>query len=298
MNGMLTSIRRTPYQSIATFLVLFLTLSLSLTILFSLSFLHGILSYVETRPQVTAYFKADTPENDIFKIRDELSASGQIQSAKYISKQDAYNIYKQSNKDNPLLLEMVSADILPPSLEIYAKKPEYLPQIAAFVKKSPGVDEVNFQKVIVDRLLTLTNIIRKSSLVFFTFLMVTTVFVLITITHFKVALKKDEIELLRLLGASNFYIKKPFLSEAIFFGVLSSAISFTLFLGILFYLNPFISSYIRGINNLSLNFFDAYQLTVWPINITFLGILFGTITIFGVAISLIASLLATGKYTK
>lgn len=135
MSSMLTSIRRTPYQSLAAFLVLFLTLFLSVTILFSLSFLYGLLGYVETRPQVTVYFKSDTQEGDVFKLRDELISAGKVESAKYISKDEAYTIYKESNKDNPLLLEMVSSDILPPSLEIYAKKPIFLPEIAEYVKK-------------------------------------------------------------------------------------------------------------------------------------------------------------------
>lgn len=96
-------------------------------------------------------------------------------------------------------------------------------------KKNPAVDEVNFQKVIIDRLLSLTNIIRQISFAFFGYLMLMTIIILITITHFKVALKRDEIEILRLLGASNFYIKKPFLGEALFFGATSAIGAFALF---------------------------------------------------------------------
>jgi cell division transport system permease protein len=298
MSEILTSIRRTPYQSVAAMLVLFLTLFLSLAILFSVSFLYGLLGYVETRPQVTVYFKPETPENDIFKLREQLMATEKVSDAKYISKKEAFDIYKESNKDNPLLLEMVSADILPPSLEIYATKPTFLPEIAEFVQKDPGVDEVNFQKVIIDRLLTLTNIIRQTSFVFFAFLMIATTIILITITHFKVALKKDEIELYRLLGASNFYIRKPFLVEAMFFGVTSAAAAFLIFGGIIFYLLPFMGSYLRGISQLAINFFDLYSVTIWPVNSVYFGILFGTIAFFGILISIIASLLATHKYLK
>lgn len=298
MTAILKAVRRTPYQSSAAFLVLFLTLFLSILILFSLSFLNGLLAYVETRPQVTVYFKPDTEESNIFNLRDDLSASGKVSSVKYISKQDAYNIYKESNKDNPLLLEMVSSDILPPSLEVYATKPTFLPEIAEFVKKNPGVDDVNFQKVIIDKLLTLTSIIRKTALIFFVYLVIMTIIILITITHFKVALKKDEIELLRLLGASGFYIKKPFLQEALFFGVVSAAVSFLLFVGILLYLNPFISSYIRGINTLEVATIGSQQLTVWPLSAPFLAVLFSITTFFGIIISSIATLLATQKYIK
>src|SRR3989338_2001577 len=143
--------------------------------------------------------------------------SNQIQSIKYVSKDEAYKIYKELNKDNPLLLEMVSSDILPASLEIFAKNPTDLPKIATYLKKQPGIDEVNFQKDIVDKLLSLTDVLRKTAIIFFIFLICLSILVLLTTTLFKIALKKDEIELLRLLGASNLYIKIPFLLEAILF---------------------------------------------------------------------------------
>src|SRR3989344_1029773 len=126
MNEILTSIRRTPYQSFAAFLILFFTLFLSTIMFISLSFLYGLLGYVETRPQVTVYFQTKTPQNEIFNIRDKLMNSDKVESIKYISKADAYKIYKELNKDNPLLLEMVTSDNLPASLEIFAKKPTFL----------------------------------------------------------------------------------------------------------------------------------------------------------------------------
>src|SRR3989339_601162 len=146
MREIISSIKRTPYQSLTAFLVLLLTLFLSLILFVSLSFINSGLSYLETRPQVTIYFQTKTPENDIFKVRDELSASGKVSSIKYISQKEAFNIYKDMNKDNPLLLEMVTSDILPPSLEVYAKKPSFLPEIAEFLNKQNGVDEVQYQK--------------------------------------------------------------------------------------------------------------------------------------------------------
>lgn len=297
MNEILTSIRRTPYQSLSAFLVLFFSLFLTVTLFVSLSFLYGILGYIETRPQVTAYFQTKTAESDIFKIRDELNQSGKVLSIKYISKNEAFEIYKNLNKDNPLLLEMVSADILPPSLEIYAKKPVFLPEIAEYLKKQPGIDEVQFQKDIVDRLLTLTSILRKITLIFFSFLILMSIVVLTTTTMFKIALKKDEIELLRLLGATNFYIRKPFFFESVILGFFASVSSFLILLGLLLYMGPFLNSYLRGIPSLSLNL-NMYQLTVWPLNATFLVTTFAISSLFGMGIAAIGSLLATQKYLK
>lgn len=297
MKEILTSIRRTPYQSLAAFLILYFTLFLSTVMFISLSFLYGLLGYVETKPQVTVYFQTNTTKNDIFKVRDKLLNSGKIQSIKYVSKEDAFKIYKQLNKDNPLLLEMVSSDILPASLEIFAKKPTYLPELADFLKKEAGVDEVNFQKDILDRLLTLTGILRKTAVVFFIFLIFLAILVLTTTTLFKIALKKDEIELLRLLGATNFYIKRPFLLEAVLFGVTASVGSFVIILAFLIYLKPFFVSYLKDISQLTLSLYIS-KLTVWPLNIAFLSTAFFLSLFFGVGIAILATLLATQKYLK
>ena len=297
MREIFTSLRRTPYQSLAAFSVLFFTLFLSLVLFISLSFVNGFLSYLETRPQVTVYFQTKTPENNIFKVRDELAASGKTLAIKYINQRQAFQIYKDLNKDNPLLLEMVSADILPPSLEIYAKKPIYLPEIAEYLKKQGDVDEVQYQKDIVDKLLSLINFLRKSSLVFFIYLIFMSIVVLTTSTLFKIALKKDEIELLRLLGASNNYIRKPYLAEGLFLGSAASFISFLIVIETFLYFNTFLKSYLAGVPALTLDLY-ATRLTVWPMNPIFFTAMFSLSLVFGCAIAIVSSYLATNKYLK
>jgi cell division transport system permease protein len=295
MRDFLISIKRTPFQSAASFLVLFFSLFLTFFLLFSLAFFEGILAYLETRPQIIAYFQPKTNENEIFKIRDELVSSGKVLSIKYTNQKEAFENYKKMNQDNPLLLEMVSADILPPSLEIYAKKPIFLPQIAEYLKKQPSIDEVQFQKDILERLLTLTSILRKVSFSFFGYLFLMTTAVLVALSHFKLALKKEEIELLSLLGASSFYIRKPFLKESVLMAFFTSIFSFALALLLLFYFQPFLNSYLQGITALSVNVL-GFSFNVWPINWVFLLAIFFLTSFFGIVISLFSTFLATSKY--
>ena len=297
MKEIWTSIRRTPYQSLSAFLILFFTLFLSLMLFVSLTFLNSILSYLETKPQVTVYFQTKTPETQIFKVRDELMSSGKVLSLKYISKNEAFNIYKQLNKDNPLLLEMVSADILPPSLEIYAKKPIFLPEIAEYLKKQGDIDEVQYEKDIIDKLLVLTNTIRKSALIFFSYLIIMSILVLTTMILFKIALKESEITLLRLIGATNSYIRKPYILESLFLGVVASILSFGVFTILTLYFGVFLQSYLKGVGTLSVDLWN-YQLIVWPFNYIFFGIVFVSNLVFGAVIATVASYIATNKYLK
>lgn len=298
MNELWTSIRRTPYQSLASFLILFFTLFLALFFFNMISFFYGILSYVEGKPQVTVYFQNQTKDDDVKRLQQELTSTGKTVSVKYISKQDALKIYRDLNKNNPLLLEMVSADILPASLEVYAKRPEYLSQIADYLKKQPGVDEVVFQKDIVDKLVSLTTVLRRVSLFIFLFLLTISFIVLMTTTAFKIALKKDEIELLRLLGASTFYIRKPFLLEGSFFGAISGTLAFVIFYLIFFYLSPFLSSYLTGIPQLPFLNLGSSNVYVWPPSINFMLLSFSLTIFSGILIGLVGNFLSTSKYIK
>ncbi len=295
MRELLTSIRRTPYQSMAVFSSLFLTLFLSLLLVFCLNFLYGLLGYVESRPQVTIYFQNEASEASILTVKNDLEKSGKVESVKYMSKNDAYSLYKQLNKDNPLLLEMVTPDVLPASLEIFAKKPTFLPEIANYLNTVPGKDEVNFQKNVVDKLLSLTSIVRAMSLTFFIFLMGTTIIILMTITHFKVALRKEEIELLRLMGASTGYVRKPFMDQALFLGFIAATIVYLLFGGILFFIYPSMHGYLSGIQSLFIDV-GPYQLTVWPISIEYGAGLYILLVSFGMGIASLATYFATHKY--
>lgn len=297
MREILTSLKRTPYQTAAAFLVLFFTLLLAGILFVSLSFLQGLLKYVETRPQVIVYFQSKTPESEILAVRDNAMNTGKVSNVKYVSKQEAYKIYKDLTKDNPLLLEMTSADVLPASLEIFAKQPEYLPQIAEFLKTQPRVDEVQFQKTVVDRLLNLTNVVRKATMVLFSYLIIMSIIVLITTTSFKIALKKDEIELLQLIGATKWYIKKPFVKENVFLGFVAATLSTGLLAGILFLSQNALGSYLQGIPALHLDLgYSLGSIPLWPLNPIFLLTTYGIISAFGIAIGFIASYFGTDRY--
>lgn len=298
MNEILKSIKRTPYQSFASFLILFFTLFLSLFFFYLTSFFYGALAYVETKPEVTVYFDTKTPEADIFKTRDALLKSGKVSAVKYTSQQDALKIYRDLNRDDPLLLEMVSAEILPASLGFTTKQPEHLAQIAESLKKQTGVDEVEYQKSTIDRLFTFTTILRRVSLFVFIVLLTISMVVLVTTTAFKIALKKDEIELMQLLGASNGYIRSPFLLEGVFFGVLSASAAFMTFYFIYFYLQTFLKSYLSNIPQLAFFNLGHLELYTWPPSLYFIILSYGAIVLFGALIGFLGNLISTSKYIK
>ncbi len=295
MNDILTSLRRTPYQTFAAFSVLFFTLLLSGLMFISLSFLQSLLQYVETRPRIIVYFQTKATEEEIFKVRDAITELNKTEDIRYVSKKEAFTIYKEFTKNDPLLLEMTSPDILPASLEIDAKQPSYLSEIADFAKNQGGVDEVQYQQDIVENLLNLTSTVRKTTIVFFSYLLFMSVIVLATTTSFKIALKKEEILLTRLLGATKWYIRRPFVNESVFLGLTATTFANIFLMGTLISMNSFLQDYFAGIPSLNISY-GLLTLQVWPFNIGFALLTVGVTALFSLVIALIASFTATNRY--
>ena len=129
------NIRRSPYQAFAAILIMTLTFLVVSFFTFLLVGSSKIVNFFESKPQVTAFFKNDAPQADINGLENQLSKSGKVASIKYLSKEDALNIYREQNKDDPLLLDLVTADVLPASIEVQATKAEKLDDLAGIVNK-------------------------------------------------------------------------------------------------------------------------------------------------------------------
>src|SRR3989344_1701091 len=114
-------IRRSPYQAFAAISVMTLTFLVGgLFVLLSIGS-SVVLNYFEQKPQITVFFTDEKKETDIVALEDKLKQNKKVAAVKYISKDEALEIYKQQFQKDPLLLEMVSADILPASLEVSAE---------------------------------------------------------------------------------------------------------------------------------------------------------------------------------
>src|SRR3989344_5056241 len=132
----LRNIRRSPYQAMAAVLIMMLTF---LTISFFTFLLSGssrVINFFESKPQVTAFFKNEAKQSDINALEKQVKNTGKVASLKFVSKQEALKIYRQQNKDDPLLLDLVTADILPASLEISAYRINDLSGISEMLKES------------------------------------------------------------------------------------------------------------------------------------------------------------------
>ena len=160
-------------------------------------------------------------------LKKDLSSYNGIKEITFISKEKALTIYKEQNKDNPLLTEMVTASILPASFEITVSEPEILEEIYQnYSTKTDVIDEIIYQKDIINSLLNWTNAIRKIGFAIILIIGSISFLTMVTIIGMKITNRKDEIKISRLLGASSFYVKKPFLLEGIIYGLIGSVFGF------------------------------------------------------------------------
>ncbi len=221
-NSIWTHMRRSPYQTFAAILTMFLTFLLGGVFALTTGTSLAILRYFESKPQLTVFFmeKAGKPEADA--LTTTLQEMGKVASTKFVSKEDALAIYKEQNKNDPLLLEMVTADILPASLEVTATEPRFLSELEPVIKQADGVEEVIFQKDVVDALLSWTNAIRITGGTLAGLLAIDSLLIIMTVIGLKIAMKKEEIEILKLIGASQWYIRKPFILEGGIYGIVGA----------------------------------------------------------------------------
>lgn len=279
------NIRRSPYQAIAAITIMLLTF---LAVSFFTILLFGssrVISYFESKPQVTAFFKNETKQSQIDELKNKIQSTGKVSTIKFLTKQDALKIYREQNKNDPLLLDLVTADILPASLEISTLKVEDLGGVSETLKSSPYIQEVIYQKDVVSTLTQWTNGLRKFGLLIIFVLSFASILIMMMIVGIKISQKKEDIEIMRLIGATNWHIRWPFILEGIFYGVFGAFLGWAISSAGLLYATPFFADFFRGI-------------PIFPVSwIFYLGLLGGELVLAGL-LGVVASYLAVLRYLK
>ena len=294
----LKQLRRNPYQTIGVLFALFFSFLILLLFSFSILLLTRLVNYIETQPQVTVYFLKTTAKSDIFRLREELINTGMVKEANFISQDQALKIYKELNKNEPLLLEMVSKEALPASLEVFTLKPEYLEKIAKYARQDPGVEEVAYQQDIVDSLIKVTDSVKRTAALFLLAQFLIVFFVIFTTIVFKIIAKKDEIETMRLLGATRFFIIKPLLKQNLAINFIAAFSSSVFFGGLYLYGASGLHNFLSGIPTLIFFTTPWFSADIWPLNFPMFIILSGFTLVVGYVLIWITTLFAASKYIK
>lgn len=248
LSSALTAIRRSPYQTFAAILILSITFFIGYTFSLTAFGTEQILRYFETRPQITGFFKVDAPQTTIDALQKSMQAKPYVNQVTIISKEKALELYRQDNQKDPMMLELVTEDILPASIEVSGKNASDLNQIQQDLQGSDGVDEVVYAKDVVTSLTKWTSSMRYIGIASVAILAFTSFLIVFIITGMKVATQKKSIQIVRLLGASKWYVNAPFVYEGMIYGLVGSIIGWSaMYVGLL-YSTPWLTDFLGSVS--------------------------------------------------
>lgn len=209
-------------SNISIMTVTFLVLGFFLSV--SVGFQTAIKT-LEEQAQVTLFFKDEFSEESILELQQKLMVDARVLEVTYVSKEDAFRIFTNLNKDEPILLEAVSKDILPASLEIKTTKLTSLSELAAELEEVEGIEEIKFFKDIVDTFRYWARVISVvGGILIIVFLGLSFAIIMATL-RLMISTKGEELEIMKLVGASDKYVRDPLLFQGTVFGLISATIA-------------------------------------------------------------------------
>lgn len=277
---------RNIFLSIATTSVMVLTL-------FGLGFFMIInqisdqaLTSLQSKVDINVYIKESLEQADLQKFNEYVQQIPQVESSEIIDKEKALAIYKERFKENPVLIDSIQfldTNPLPVTLIIQAKTSEDYTTIWEAIKQYPGFDttvessdysdDKNVAKETIDQLNKIINTTRSVGLVVIIVLSVIAILITYNTIRLTMYSYRNEIEIMRLVGASDTQIKGPFFVEGILFGVFGTFISFLILFMVVFLISEPVNNFIPGSDPLSEYLFNNILLIV-GIKLT-VGVLLG-----------------------
>ena len=233
---------RNSFVTAASILVMTTTLFVLGCFIFLDAMLEQTLDNISERVDINIYFEPDASESDILAIRDSIEELPEVESATYQSADEVFDDFEDRNENDDIINDALDElDEIPfgAVINVLATDPSLYPQINEFINSDETLTEdgeniiqdANFNRN-ADAIQRLTDIINTvdflsiAVLVFFAFISI-----LITFNTVRLAIynSRDEISVMKLVGASNTYIRGPFMIEGIMYGIASALISLLLF---------------------------------------------------------------------
>jgi cell division transport system permease protein len=245
---------------------------------------------LEQQTQITTFFEDTFTEDKILALQKQLDSDIRISSTEYISKQKALEIFMELNKDEPLLLESVSANILPASLNIKTKQIENLKVIAEELSKTEGVEGVKFFRDVVESFQAIAGVIYVVGFILSTVFLFISYATIVLLLRTYINRRGTELGILKLVGASNEYVKKPILTQSLFFSMVSGILA-----SIIIFITAFALQKIYGFSqSLLIPFTEGAEISIFA----FSAILSGIILLSGLILGFIGSTSAVKKYLE
>jgi cell division transport system permease protein len=251
-----------------------------------------LISYLREKADISVYFKEGVPEEEILKLEEEISKMPEVKEVKYFSKEGAFEEFKKRYKENPILMEALSeigANPFLASLSIKAKEASQYEAIINFLneKNSQFIEKIDYyqRKPLIERIFSIISNFEKGGILLSTILILISVLVTFNTVRLAIINFGEEISVQRLVGASNWFIRGPFIVQGIISGILAAIFSLFLLAISCWFLSPKIEVLFEGL--------DVFKIFSEKI-----AILISIQFLAGIFLGVISSLIAIRRYLK
>lgn len=293
---------RNAYVSLAAIYVITITLFVIASAIFLNQLLQHTLNIIQERVDINVYFERTAPQEEIDAVVQMIKSMDDVVSnVDYSSREEVLANYRERNQKNKVALQALEAlDDNPfgASLAISAKDVSHYESINRIIteRKStqeiespqvPVIESINYNdnKESIESLKFFIDAFNKTSLVVMVALIIATVLITFNTISLAIYTSREEISIMRLVGASNMFIRGPFMVQGMMYGFVSGVVALLIVYPLLSYLGPRTESYFDGFNLMS--YFIAN-----------FGEIFGTIVGIGIVLGLVSSILAVTRYLR
>lgn len=290
----LQDVGRNVWLSIATITILLLAL-FSINILMTVSVVSdSAAKAVQEKVDISLYLKAEAPESEIFALRDNIASSDRVKEVIYISRDQALADFREKYKNNQEILaalKELGRNPLSPSLIIIPQGLEGAEMLVNELRalEAPIIESRDFSDntIVLEKINNITKRVNEVGLFVIAIFILTSLLVVYNTVRVAIYTHRQEIEIMRLVGASNAFVYLPYVFSALIYALVSTAIIILLFYPFLSLLQPYLEVFFMGYNvNILAYFIDNF---VWIFGLQFLAVLF---------INTIASIFAVSRYAK
>lgn len=216
------SLFRNRFMAIASVLTVTLSMFILGVFLSAVLNINHMASYLENQVEMTVYLKDGLTTDQVMGIGKYLKAQPGMKEIKFTNKDQAMKDFRERMGDQQGLLDAINGNPLPASYQMSFQTPEQLKTAAEVVDKYQGVETVQYGKDIIEQLYKVAQVIRLSGIVLIIFLAGAELFIISNTIRLTVFARRREIQIMKYVGASNGFIRWPFLFEGMVIGFLGS----------------------------------------------------------------------------
>lgn len=253
------------------------------------------LEAIQEKVNISVYFKSDVPEEDmmLYKSQIEEENSGIIKSIDYVSREKALEDFRMNNLGEPTIiksLDEIGENPLLASLVIKTYDPSQYPQVVSYLQQSTfgeNISRINYEKnkEIITKLSDNIKMVKRMGVTVGILFLIVSVLIIFNTISLTIYTRKEEIEVMRLVGASNAFIRLPFIFESIIYGIIASLISMIILFASVKFGTPGISRFVS-----SKDFVSFFLDNILIIFLMQAGI--------GIILGILGSLIAVRKHLK